>query len=125
MLKMMITFLFLSLGIYSMELSSIEFGEKIKAGTEKSVEYKLKNNSTMKKEYILKTSETNVLITPKRFILNPYETKKFKIIVKTKDFFKGKKEYYLEINELIKEPLSNATMNINKKYRIKQKYLVE
>lgn len=125
MLKTIISFLLLSIGLYSMELSSIEFGEKIKFGTDKSVDYKLKNNSNLKKEYILDATGKNISITPKRFTLEPYETKKFKITVKADTSFKGEKDYYLEISELLKIFPSNGAVNLNKKYRIKQIYLVE
>lgn len=108
---------------FSLELSDKEFSETIKIGTSKTKEYSLKNNSELKKEYFFSSDDSNVKIRPKGFRLKPFEERKFKITATPNKI--GKKQYYLEIKEVIREKPKENSVNINKVYRIQQHYIGE
>lgn len=122
-MKYILIFLLTFSLVSALELSEKDFNERVKLKTSKTKVYTLTNNSKLLKEYYLSTAEKNIIISPKRFILKPFEKGKFKITVTAEK--KGKKEYYLEISEMIKRKPKENSVNLNKLFRIKQSYIGE
>ena len=108
---------------FGLELSEKDFGERIKVRSSKTKEYTLTNDSELTKEYHLSVTDKNVTVSTKKFVLKPFRSRKFKLTAKPKE--KGKKEYYLEIKELIKKKAKENSVNVNKLFRIKQNYVGE
>lgn len=109
-----------SLG-FALELNDTQFSEVIKIGNSVSKSYVLTNNSELVKEYYLSTTDSNVIVQPKGFRLNPFEKKRFTITATPKKV--GKTQYYLEIKEVIREKPKVNSVNMNKIFRIQQHYI--
>lgn len=123
MLKILGIFFIIFFKTYSLNLGPIDFDKKIENGKMEKVDFNLKNNSLLEKEYNLKIEESNIYIKPKKFRLKPEENKKFEIKIYNNNLKKGIKSYYLEIDEKIIDKPKKNQINLNKKYRIKQNYI--
>ena len=122
-MKYILAYFLIFISSFSLELSDKDFNLNVSKGKSISKEYTLTNNSELEKEYYLSATDKDVKITPKGFRLKPFADKKFQIIASGNKEL-GKHDYYLEIKEVIrKEPKKNE-VNINKLFRIKQKYEV-
>lgn len=122
-MKYILVYFLIFISSFSLELSDKDFDMNVPKEQSIFKEYTLTNNSELEKEYFLNSTDKAIKVTPKGFRLKPFENKKFKIIA-TGNKELGKHDYYLEIKEVIKKEPQNNEININKLFRIKQKYEV-
>lgn len=107
---------------FALDLSDKDLNLNIAKGKSLFKEYTLTNNSNIEKEYYLSATDKNIKITPKGFRLKPFENKNFKITVNGNNEDVGTYSYYLEIKEVIRKEAKKNELNVNKLFRIKQKY---
>lgn len=123
-MKYLLFYFIITVFSFSFELSDSNLDLEIIKGSSMSKEFYLINNSTLEKEYFFNSTEKNIKIIPKGFRLNPFEKKKFQILVNTANKEVGKYYHYLKIKENIKKNPTNNEININKLFKIKQSYTI-
>ncbi|MGL5124224.1 MAG: hypothetical protein ACRC6K_08770 [Fusobacteriaceae bacterium] len=115
----------LSIISYSFELDKVDFDEKIEKGKTKSKEYTIYNSSKDIKQYEVSVEgkHPNIKITPSKFTVKPASEKRIKLEIKGEGK-KGENSYYLVFSERNLSKQRANKMIINKKIRIKQKYIM-
>ncbi|MGL5123364.1 MAG: hypothetical protein ACRC6K_04280 [Fusobacteriaceae bacterium] len=118
----------ISIMSYSFQIDKVNFDEVIERGIlkSKSKEYSLYNNTQDIKQYevFIEGEYSNIKISPSKFTLKPEATKLIKIRIRGEGK-KGENSYYLVFYERNLSKQRENKIIINKKIRIKQKYIIK
>lgn len=114
-----------SLSSLSFQMDKTNFDEVVLRGAIKSKNYTILNNSEDTKEYIvnMENNISNITVKPSKFVLKPNEEKIIQLSVEGRGK-KGENSYFLVFSERNLSAQKENKAVINKKIRIKQKYIM-
>ncbi|MGL5725312.1 hypothetical protein [Cetobacterium sp.] len=120
-----ILIMIISLSSFSFQMDKTDFNEVVLRGTIKSKNYTILNNSEDTKEYMVNIENdiSNVTVRPSKFVLKPNEEKIIQLSVEGRGK-KGENSYFLVFSERNLSAQKKNKAVINKKIRIKQKYIM-
>ncbi|MGL6063487.1 MAG: hypothetical protein ACRC0S_00110 [Fusobacteriaceae bacterium] len=117
--------LIVSVVSYSFQMDRVDFDEVIEKGKTKSKEYTIHNNSKDIKQYeiSIEGKYPNIKVSPSKFVIKPDADKEITVKIKGEGK-KGENSYYLVFTERNLTQQRDNKVIVNKKIRIKQKYII-
>ncbi|MGL5703270.1 MAG: hypothetical protein ACRCW5_09110 [Cetobacterium sp.] len=114
-----------SLSSFSFQMDKTNFDEVVLRDAIKSKNYTILNNSEDTKEYMVNIENdiSNITVKPSKFVLKPNEEKIIQLSVEGRGK-KGENSYFLVFSERNLSAQKENKVVINKKIRIKQKYIM-
>lgn len=117
---LLLLFSVISLNIFSISIDNIDGTFSYNENKEKIKDFTITNTEKQKLKYKIYSDKNNIKISPTAFVLQPNQSKNFRVLIKNNNL--DKTYFYLNIEESNIKYKNKNSLSIDKLIRIKQIY---